>query len=239
MFKNSKEAAANANHKNRKYSILLLALLFIGVATYGTYAYFTDSKDVAGQLTLTKGQVSLGEADNQNWTYQGNSGSTVTISDESFTKYNANLMSGSKQVKVEGTGTSFSNVLPGDTFKKVVTVDYNGTVTATGTVTVDPTQLGGINYEVNAKIGDNIANIDKNTTSNEDKKQSITPVKIEPNTSVTITMIAQVPYNGAEDFKDKDSRNNDKSDDKNFLKLLQNAITVSVEQQLTSTTSSN
>lgn len=238
MLKNSKEATANANHKNRKYSILLLALLFIGVATYGTYAYFTDSKSIDGQLTLTKGQVSLGDAVGSDWTYKGNTGenddySSLKADDSQLPLKNENI---SNQ-----TGTSFSNVLPGDTFKKVVTVVYNGTVTATGTVTVDVKQLAGINYKVNAKIGDNIANIDKNTTSNEDKKQSITPVKIEPNTSVTITMIAQVPYNGAEDFNDKDSRNNDKSDDKNFLKQLQNAITVSVKQQLaeTTTTSSN
>lgn len=238
MFKNSKEATANTNHKNRKYSILLLALLFIGVATYGTYAYFTDSKSIDGQLTLTKGQVSLGDADGSDWTYKGNSESTVTISDKSFTKYNANLMSGSKQVKVEGTGTSFSNVLPGDTFKKVVTVEYTGTVTATGTVTVDPTQLVGINYEVMATVGNTTYTIDENTSG--DGTKSITTEDIKKGERVTITMIAQVPYNDyTEDFNTTTGTSRNNGNGKNFLKQLQDAITVSVAQQLTETTTSS
>ena len=38
---------------HRRYSLLLLALLFIGFASYGTYAYFTSSTSTTrGQLTL-------------------------------------------------------------------------------------------------------------------------------------------------------------------------------------------
>lgn len=225
MLKNSKEATANTNHKNRKYSILLLALLFIGVATYGTYAYFTDSKSIDGQLTLTKGQVRLGDADEQNWIYKGNTGEN---GDYSSLKADDSQLPLKNEKISNQTGTSFSNVLPGDTFKREVTVDYTGTVTATGTVTVDTSKLGGINYKVSATVGD------KPATINEDGTQSM---DIKPGESVIITMIAQVPYNGTEDFNVEGSRNNGSTN--TFLDNLTDAITVSVEQQLTSTTSSN
>ncbi|HCS29804.1 MAG TPA: hypothetical protein DIW21_00460 [Enterococcus sp.] len=224
MFKNSKEATANANHKNRKYSILLLALLFIGVATYGTYAYFTDSKSIDSKLTLTKGQVSLGEVVGSDWTYKGNTGKG---DDYSPLQHNGQLKFTNENISSQ-TGTSFSNVLPGDTFKREVTVDYTGTVTATGTVTVDTSKLGGINYKVSATVGD------KPATINEDGTQSM---DIKPGESVIITMIAQVPYNGTEDFNVEGSRNNGSTN--TFLDNLTDAITVSVEQQLTETTTSS
>lgn len=233
MLKNSKEATANANHKNRKYSILLLALLFIGVATYGTYAYFTDSKSIDGQLTLTKGQVSLGE-EHSDWTYKGNTGSgddyaSLKTDDKPLSLKNENI---SAQI-----GSSFSNVLPGDTFKKEVTVEYTGTVTATGTVTVDPTQLVGINYEVMATVGNTTYTIDENTSG--DGTKSITTEDIKKGERVTITMIAQVPYNDyTEDFNTTTGTSRNNGNGENFLKQLQDAITVSVAQQL-ATTSSN
>lgn len=51
-----KEMLGKENRKekgHRRYSLLLLALLFIGFATYGTYAYFSSSTETTrGQLTL-------------------------------------------------------------------------------------------------------------------------------------------------------------------------------------------
>ncbi len=51
-----KEMLGKENRKengHRRYSLLLLALLFIGFATYGTYAYFTSSTSTDhGELTL-------------------------------------------------------------------------------------------------------------------------------------------------------------------------------------------
>lgn len=51
-----KEMLGKENRKengHRRYSLLLLALLFIGFASYGTYAYFTSSTSTNhGQLTL-------------------------------------------------------------------------------------------------------------------------------------------------------------------------------------------
>lgn len=46
-----KESRKEKGH--RRYSLLLLALLFIGFASYGTYAYFTSSTSTQhGHLTL-------------------------------------------------------------------------------------------------------------------------------------------------------------------------------------------
>lgn len=54
---------SNNKKAHRHYSLLLLALLFIGFATYGTYAYFTSSTTTnKGHLTLngTTGSYTLG-----------------------------------------------------------------------------------------------------------------------------------------------------------------------------------
>lgn len=55
MSTNEKMLGKESNKKkaHRRYSMLLLALLFIGFATYGTYAYFTSSTSTTkGHLTL-------------------------------------------------------------------------------------------------------------------------------------------------------------------------------------------
>lgn len=238
MFKNSKEATANTNHKNRKYSILLLALLFIGVATYGTYAYFTDSKSIDGQLTLMKGQVSLGDVEDQNWTYQGNSGSTGTISDESFLEYNANLSNGEENATSTNSlkGTSFSNVLPGDTFTTAIDVKYTGSVDAEGDVKVDTEKLPeGLNYKISVDE-ESITSADGYSKDISFKGDSADDAESR---IVKIVLTVQVPYNeNAEDFNTTGTSRND-GNGKNFLEQLQDAITVTVDQQLTSTKSSN
>ncbi|OUN49137.1 hypothetical protein [Enterococcus cecorum] len=69
-----KEMLGKENRKengHRRYSLLLLALLFIGFATYGTYAYFTSSTSTTrGKLTLngldSSYNVDKDDIDNQN-----------------------------------------------------------------------------------------------------------------------------------------------------------------------------
>lgn len=229
MLKNSKEATANANHKNRKYSILLLALLFIGVATYGTYAYFTDSKSIDGQLTLTKGQVSLGDAVGSDWTYKGNTGEG---DDYSQLQNNGQLKFTNKNIS-STTGTSFSNVLPGDTFKKTITVSYTGSVDATGTIALNTNGIStkAIDYVVLVNNGgENEQLSSKSKTINFSAKE-------EGTKKLTFTLIVHVPYtSNAENFSEK-GRNNGSTNA--FLDNLTDAITVRVEQQLTETTTSS
>lgn len=67
-----KEMLGKENRKengHRRYSLLLLALLFIGFASYGTYAYFTSSTSTThGQLTLNglNSSYDVDGIDNQN-----------------------------------------------------------------------------------------------------------------------------------------------------------------------------
>ena len=113
---------------NRRYSILLLALLFIGMATYGTYAYFTDSTSVDGNIKLTTGTVKL-EQSKANW------------------KYNKN---GNTAIDQQESELAFTNVQPGDSFTKKVKVQYKGTLD--GTVKVNqftPEQnSNGIDFKI-------------------------------------------------------------------------------------------
>jgi len=233
MFKNSKEATANTNHKNRKYSILLLALLFIGVATYGTYAFFTDSKNIDGQLTLTKGQVSLGESHSE-WDYKGNTGEG---DDYSPLQQNGQLKFTNENIssKTDTTGTSFLNVLPGDTFKTTIDVEYTGSVDATGEITLNTDKISNnIDYIVLFNNGG------KNKQLNTDEKINFS-AKEEDTKKLTFTLIVHVPFGATEEvFNTGETYRNNGSTNK-FLDNLTDAITVSVKQQLaeTTTTSSN
>lgn len=71
MSTNEKMLGKESNKKkaHRRYSMLLLALLFIGFATYGTYAYFTSS------TSTTKGNLTL---NGMNASYQVGGGSGTT-----------------------------------------------------------------------------------------------------------------------------------------------------------------
>lgn len=115
----------------RRYSVLLLALLFIGMATYGTYAYFTDSTSVNGNIKLSTGTVKFAEVEKVSWMYKGN-----------------------ENGKIISTGVGefdFQNVQPGDSFVKTVQVEYTGTLD--GIVTVNqftPEQnIEGLVFEIN------------------------------------------------------------------------------------------
>lgn len=117
---------------SRRYSVLLLALLFIGMATYGTYAYFTDSTSVNGNIKLSTGTVKFAEVEKVSWMYKGN-----------------------ENGKIISTGVGefdFQNVQPGDSFIKTVQVEYTGTLD--GIVTVkqftekENENIEGVDYNI-------------------------------------------------------------------------------------------
>lgn len=120
MFKQNKDNQKNEvrNQGNRRYSMLLMALLFIGMATYGTYAYFTDSTSVNGNIQLTTGTVKLSQLDDKTtyWTY--------------------NEDGVNEQISQKTSALAFSNVQPGDKFTKTVKVTYDGTLNALVTTTI-------------------------------------------------------------------------------------------------------
>ncbi|WP_430611847.1 hypothetical protein [Enterococcus sp. DIV0876] len=112
------KSKGSKKHKSNRYSILMLALIFIGFATYGTYAYFTDSTSVGTDIELTAGTVNLGEAKEGKWKYV-NWNSTYNRGKE-LTQNN----------ELELTGDSSSNLQPGDAFEKTIMVKYQGSLDA-------------------------------------------------------------------------------------------------------------
>lgn len=112
---------------NRRYSMLLLALLFIGTATYGTYAYFTDSTSVDGSIKLSTGTVSLSQINSTEWVYEGEGKNTL----------------------IENT---YENLQPGDGFKKTVEIKYLGTLNATiAQKTAEIASVEGFSYTIEFK----------------------------------------------------------------------------------------
>jgi len=112
MFNHKQQKSeGNAKRKSNRYSILMLALIFIGFATYGTYAYFTDSTSVVTDIELTAGTVSLDTKNVGDWQY-------VTW-DNSSTSRNLSLVN-----------KSANNLQPGDAFQKTVTIHYDGSLLA-------------------------------------------------------------------------------------------------------------
>lgn len=77
-----KEMLGKENRKengHRRYSLLLLALLFIGFASYGTYAYFTSSTSTQqGHLTLNGMSQDYKVDDNGNNKFNDKSGDGTT-----------------------------------------------------------------------------------------------------------------------------------------------------------------
>lgn len=118
---------------SRRYSVLLLALLFIGMATYGTYAYFTDSTSVNGNIKLETGTVKFSDITESNWEYQNNGNEKIS--------------------STEVDDFDFKNIQPGDSFVKTAVVEYTGTLD--GILEVKPftenEEIEGLDYNIAIK----------------------------------------------------------------------------------------
>lgn len=77
---------------HRRYSLLLLALLFIGFASYGTYAYFTSTTSTSkGHLTLNgfSGDYTPGGTKNNDKNFEDKTGDgTTNIDTDNKNEYN-------------------------------------------------------------------------------------------------------------------------------------------------------
>ncbi|MBM7710296.1 hypothetical protein [Enterococcus lemanii] len=203
---------------NRRYSMLLLALLFIGTATYGTYAYFTDSTSVDGSIKLTTGTVSFGDLnkDFSEWTYG--------VVD----KYNA--VNNFKNV-VKESENSFSNLQSGDGYQKVYNVKYEGSLPASIKSEVSPNISTAINdsgfdYVISYSItradkyigGKNLSSLDGT-------------IIVEPNDVITITLTVSVPFKeDGEKYGEGKLNTSDVTKSTLDLSELENAATLTVNQ---------
>lgn len=213
MEEKKMDQGSKKKHGRKRYSILLVALLLIGVATYGTYAYFTDSKKVDSGLNLKKGSVTLGEFKDANWTYKGN----TKEDDQSFT--NEKLTFTNPNIEPKNTATTFTNVLPGDTFTKTITIPYTGTAKADITVKMSSQLPEGIAHSFTVTQNNTVTTIDKN---------EMVLDTISPNETLSFNLTIHIPY-GAEN----DARNTAQSED--LLSSIPDLIQVTATQHLETT----
>jgi len=110
-------------NKKKQLPLLLLALLLITTAAYGTRAYFTDSAEQKANIQLTLGDLNIDKENAVEWTY----GNTENSKD-----YN-------KKLAVTKTGTQFqaTKVQPGDTFTGTFTFTNAGTLDQKVTVNTE------------------------------------------------------------------------------------------------------
>lgn len=214
MFNHKQQKGeGNAKRKSNRYSILMLALIFIGFATYGTYAYFTDSTSVGTDIELTAGTVSLGEAESGNWKYVNwdsdyNRGKELTKNDNS-----------------ELNGNSSSNLQPGDAFQKVITIKYQGSLDAKVTVENVETVI----KQIQAK------NFDAEITINNENNNTFT---VKPNEDIIITVKVGLPFNSNAEAYTSDSSSESRNVNQGInLDNIADEITITASQITATSTS--
>lgn len=196
---------------NRRYSMLLLALLFIGTATYGTYAYFTDSTSVDGSIKLSAGTVSFGKLNTLSgfWQYANDEASV----DNSKNITNIN----------EKDSKDFENLQPGDMFRKSYLVEYTGSLPANITASIDEkiataVNNSGFKYEVTYNF-------------NTEGEETSLPKLVKTGDKITINLSVSVPFTDiSEEFNEETSSNLGGKKQTLDLSNLENAVTLTVEQ---------
>lgn len=108
------------NKNKKQLPLLLLALLFITAAAYGTRAYFTDDASQEADIKLTLGNLDIENVESK-WVYKGEGNTTLGYSD------------GTKIPNAE----DIKNVQPGDSFKRTFKFINNGSLNQKVTVVSD------------------------------------------------------------------------------------------------------
>lgn len=99
------------NKKKKQLPLLLLALLFITAAAYGTRAYFTDNASQNANIKLTLGNLDI-ENDESKWVYNGEGNSTLGLADGAEIDNASDII----------------NVQPGDSFTRTFKFVNNGSL---------------------------------------------------------------------------------------------------------------
>lgn len=99
------------NKKKKQLPLLLLALLFITAAAYGTRAYFTDNASQNANIKLTLGNLDI-ENDESKWVYNGEGNSTLGLADGAEIDNASDII----------------NVQPGDSFTRIFKFVNNGSL---------------------------------------------------------------------------------------------------------------
>lgn len=108
------------NKKKKQLPLLLLALLFITAAAYGTRAYFTDDASQEADIKLTLGNLDIENVESK-WVYNGEGNTTLAYSDGTEIS----------------NATDIKNVQPGDSFTRTFTFINNGSLNQNVTIDSD------------------------------------------------------------------------------------------------------
>lgn len=208
MTENNVQNTKNEQKKN-KFTILLFALLLIGMATYGTYAYYTDSTSIDADLTLTNGTIDLGDASSTDgWVYDA-----VAVS-------NNDKLDGTTNTKIQASTPSFSNIQPGDAFTKSFDIAYNGSL--------DANVVANVNQEQLAKITKNSAFVVKVLLGDKDitnAPSSAVVVDGKDKGKFTVKINISVPVEGEEKYNEGRNKENGIS-----LSDVQGLVTITADQ---------
>ena len=193
--------------KRNKFTILLFALLLIGMATYGTYAYYTDSTSIDADLTLTNGTIDLGDASpTGDWVY-----------DEAAVKNNTALDQENTNKQIKKGASSFSNIQPGDAFTRSFDIAYNGSLDATVVANVNQEKLKELEnnsaFVVNVFLGDKEITNNSLVVDGKDKGKFIVKINIS------------VPVEGKEKYNEGRNKENGIS-----LSEVQGLVTLTADQ---------
>lgn len=114
------------SNKKKQLPLLLLALLLITTAAYGTKAYFTDSASQKGDVSLTLGKLAVANKTTGNWKY---------AIDTTVSSKNNNLKAGATAIALSASAeqeisdaTDINNMQPGDVFSRIFNFENTGTL---------------------------------------------------------------------------------------------------------------
>jgi 2-keto-4-pentenoate hydratase/2-oxohepta-3-ene-1,7-dioic acid hydratase in catechol pathway len=123
------------NKKKKQLPLLLLALLFITTAAYGTRAYFTDQASQNAGIKLTLGNLNL-DSSSIKWIYNGvnNALGTEVAPD----------------TKIISNPSNITNVQPGDVFTGTFKFENTGSLDQVVTITNDITEKDLFKVEISS-----------------------------------------------------------------------------------------
>lgn len=160
------------NKKKKQLPLLLLALLFITAAAYGTRAYFTDNASQDSGITLQVGNLSIDPAEVV-WKYTPLSGNDNIKLGATFAADNTTIID-PKQIQ---------NVQPGDAF--------TGSFTFTNTGSLSQVVTASSDFVAENNNGIFLTTID-NTLTNNTTNETGNTVRVEPNETVSVKLIVTV-----------------------------------------------
>lgn len=168
--------------KNKTVAYALAATLLVGGTFLGTKALFTDKVDTVGELSISTGDVDLGQYVSKDWTLDrngedSNTGSTSKVADFDNLKYGDVL---TKEVKIINKGTlkavvdfkrntDVTNKLPDGIQYEATFKNENGEKIESGSV-MEPNTTGIVEFKLEVIEG---GKHNESINSDEQEKQII------------------------------------------------------------------